>query len=169
MSDAALLDVLGTTLSHATTLDELGGMLVSALSSAIPFDRFNIGLIDTDRYQFHDAFVVGNNVPGRSTGHRRTLEGTVVEQAIAAGDGYYFGDDNLQPWVERFPGFAPVFRSGIRSMLAVPVHEEHHVLASFVFASRDATAYGPSSLALAIAVAGVVPTRLLQPVNAGLY
>lgn len=159
------LHEIQTSLSQVKTLDELGNLLVAKLSGAIAFDRFNIGLIDTSRNVFHDAFVVGNNVPGRTTGHQRTLVGTVVEKAIDSGDGYYFGDSNLAPWLEIFPGFAPVFESGIRSMLAVPVREERdhrEVLASLVFASRDARAYEPSSLSLATAVTAVLPKRLLR-------
>jgi hypothetical protein len=71
----------------------LGDHLVGRLSSVMAFQRFNIGLIDPDRYIFTDAYVSGLNVAGRVTGHERTLDGTVVERAIRAGDGAFFGGD----------------------------------------------------------------------------
>lgn len=160
-----MLRRLPASCAGATTLDQLGRVVVDTLAPAIAIDRFNIGLIDQSAYQFHDAFVFGHNVPGRKTGHLRTLHGTVVEQAIKCGDGFYFGHDERSAWLERFQGFGPVYDSGIRSMLAVPVRDRENVLASLVFASRDARAYGPASVELAVAVAGVVADRLVADSN----
>jgi len=77
----------------AADFQELGDHLVERLTPLVDFQRFNIGLIDETRYMFTDAFVSGQNVAGRAVGHERTLDGTVVERAIQAGDGAFFGGD----------------------------------------------------------------------------
>ena len=63
----------------AANFAALGDRLVDILSPKINFQRFNIGLIDLADHMFVDAYVSGRNVAGRATGHRRTLDGTVVE------------------------------------------------------------------------------------------
>lgn len=143
------------------SLDEIGNSLAQALVGRIAFDRFNIGLIDAVEHRFLDAFVTGQNVPGRNPGHRRTLHGSVVEAAMRAGDGYYYGSADRQSWLQRFPGFGPVFDSGICAMLAVPLRTDKVVRASLVFASCDPAAYNKQSLAVAVAVGQIVKGRIL--------
>lgn len=149
---------------HATvavaSLDELGNALVETIADFIAFDRFNIGLINREQNLFCDEYAFGHNVAGRKQGHRRTLDGTVVEAAIQAGDGYYFGSNELQHWLQRFARFEPVFASGMRSMLAVPLKKNEQVVAALVFASTDANAYTQKSLDNAIAISSVVLARL---------
>lgn len=143
------------------SLDGIGGSLAQVLVGRIEFDRFNIGLIDSVQHCFHDAFVTGRNVPGRNTGHLRTLHGSVVEAAMQAGEGYYYGSADRQSWLERFPGFGPVLDSGIQAMLAVPLRTDNVVRAALVFASCDPAAYSQQSLAVAVAVGQVVSARIL--------
>lgn len=137
---------------HAQTLAAFGDALVAALTGRIAFDRLNIGLIDPAGGMFHDAYVYGSNVPGRAVGHLRPLDGTVVEAADRAGDGFCYGADDRAQWVSRFARFGPVFDSGIRAMLAVPLRQAGILSAALVLASRDPHAYGEKELAQAIAV-----------------
>ena len=146
--------------ANAVSLDAFGLGMVTALKGHIAFDRFNIGLIDLPRNLFHDAFVFGHNVSGRTTGHQRTLDQSVVEAAIHAGDGFYFGHEDPVQWLNRFPRFGPVLDSGIRAMLAVPVKQTGQVVAALVFASCNPQAYEQKSLALASAIGASVADRI---------
>ena len=80
-----ILQKIVVTTKKTTTFDALGDSLVAVLTSHIPFDRLNIGLIDLDLYQFNDVYVFGHNVDGRKRGHLRTLKNTVVEASIKTG------------------------------------------------------------------------------------
>ena len=155
-----LLDALAALAAVAGSLAALGDGLVVVLAGRIAFDRFNIGLIDGPRYRFRDAYVFGHNVPGRASGHERTLDGTVVEAAIRAREVFSFGAADPARWLERFPRFGPVLDSGIRSMLAVPLEDGGELAAALVFASRDPAAYGAHDRALAAAVGRVVVGRI---------
>ncbi len=146
---------------HAHTLSAFGDALVAALTGRFAFDRLNIGLIDAAGGVFHDAYVYGSNVPGRATGHLRPLEGTVVEVADRTGDGFCYGADDRAQWVSRFPRFGPVFDSGIRAMLAVPVRRDGILCAALVLASRDPLAYGEKELERAIAVGRSIGPRIM--------
>lgn len=152
---------VGEATLQAQTLEAFGDQLVSALTGHIAFDRLNIGLIDVARGVFHDAYVHGSNVPGRATGHQRPLQGTVVEASDRAGNGFSFGSDDRAEWLARFPRFGPVFDSGIRAMLAVPMREGSTLRAALVLASRNPRAYGEKELALAIAVGRSIAPRII--------
>jgi len=133
-------------MTDAEKIEALGDELVAVLSGRLSFDRFNIGLIDQAAYEFIDAYVSGRNVAGRETGHRRTLEGTVVEAAIDAGEGAWFGGDP-DALLARFPRFGPVLDSGIRAMLSVPLRREGRVVAALVLASHDPDGFDDAALA----------------------
>ncbi|MFK7966024.1 MAG: GAF domain-containing protein [Burkholderiaceae bacterium] len=145
----------------ADSIEAVGERLAQVMTGRIVLDRFNIGRIDAARHSFYDAYVIGQNVPGRSTGHQRSLHGSVVEAAIRAGVGDTFGSADKQAWLDRFPGFGPVYESGIRAMLAVPLKDDGVVFASLVFAACDPDAYDEQSLAVAVAVGEAVRDKIL--------
>ena len=94
----------------ARNFDELGRQIQAAVACEVTFDRFNVGLLDLDAYEFIDAYVYGRNVPGRQTGHRRTLEGTVVEAALGSGGVYAGSDDAIISRRFRFTSGTWTFR-----------------------------------------------------------
>lgn len=143
----------------AADIRELGDHLVERLAPLMAFQRFNIGLIDQDRHMFIDAYVSGRNVDGRATGHERTLDGTVVERAIKAGDGAFFGGD-AETLLRDFPRFGPVLESGMRAMMAVPLRQGGRVIASLVLASENQDAFDPGKLAIVRDVGAEVVDRI---------
>jgi hypothetical protein len=145
----------------AANFASLGDRLVDILTPRINFQRFNIGLIDLADYMFVDAYVSGQNVAGRSTGHRRTLGGTVVEAAIAAGEGVFVGGD-AAALLMRFPRFGPVIESGMRAMLAAPLRHEASVVASLVLASADPDAFDQAALDVVNLVGAAAVGRIVD-------
>lgn len=133
------------TFEQACDFDELGGQIQAAVAREVKFDRFNVGLLDLDAYEFIDAYVYGRNVPGRQTGHRRTLTGTVVEAALASG-GVFAGSDDVEEMVSRFPGFRPVYESGIKAMAATVVRDGETPIASLVVGSKNAEAFTDATI-----------------------
>ena len=134
------------TFEQACDFDELGGQIQAAVAREVKFDRFNVGLLDLDAYEFIDAYVYGRNVPGRQTGHRRTLTGTVVEAALASG-GVFAGSDDVEAMVSRFPGFRPVYESGIKAMAATVICDGEEHIASWVVGSGNPQAFTAATIA----------------------
>ena len=155
-----ILQKIVVTTKITTTFDALGDSLVAVLTSHIPFDRLNIGLIDLDLYQFNDVYVFGHNVDGRKKGHLRTLKNTVVEASIKTGGGYFFGTSEPEQWLKRFPNFGPVLKSGIRSMLSVPVNANDKTIAALVLAARDPEAYKTDSLIFANSTVKIITPKI---------
>ena len=133
----------------AESMEELGDRVYGLLGSAMPIDRMNIGLLDMEGYVFTDAYVTGRNVPGRKTGHRRTLSGTVVEAGMREGGGIVIGGEPVEALVERFPRLESTLDTGIRSMLTVALEHDGRASAALVLASTQRSAYTPRDLELA--------------------
>jgi len=125
----------------ASSFTQLGEILMSELSLILPIDRLNIGLIDIGDYSFTDAFVKGQNVPGRALGHQRTLADTVVEAGMQLGEGIIIGDEPPEKLIEHFPRLKSTLDTGIRSMLAAPLETDNKVVAAIVLCSIRTSAY----------------------------
>ena len=146
---------------RAASMEELGDRVAGLLGSAMPIDRMNIGLLDMEGYVFTDAYVTGRNVPGRKTGHRRTLSGTVVEAGIRAGGGIVLGDEPVEALVERFPRLKSTLDTGIRSMLTVALEHEGNPSAALVLASTQPSAYTAQHLDLVRRVGAAIADRIM--------
>lgn len=144
--------------------ESLGNHLVERLTPLVDFQRFNIGLIDENRYMFTDAYVSGHNVTGRAVGHERTLDGTVVERAIRAGDGAFFGGA-AESLLREFPRFGPVLESGMRSMMAVPLRRGGRVIAALVLASNRADGFTAETLRIVRDLGAEVVDRIAALVS----
>ena len=145
----------------AESMEELGDHVARLLGSAMPIDRMNIGLLDMEGYVFTDAYVTGRNVPGRKTGHRRTLSGTVVEAGMREGGGIVIGGEPVEALVERFPRLESTLDTGIRSMLTVALEHDGKASAALVLASTQPSAYSAQDLELARRVGEAIIGRIM--------
>ena len=145
----------------AASFEELGRGVADELGAIMPINRLNIGLIDMDGYMFTDAFVAGRNVPGRATGHRRTLSDTVVEAGMRTGGGIVIGHEPLETLAERFPGLQSTLNTGIRSMMAVALESKGEVVAALVLASTLPSAYTADDLAMVRSLGAAIVDRIV--------
>ena len=145
----------------AESMEELGDRVYGLLGSAMPIDRMNIGLLDIEGYVFVDAYVTGRNVPGRKTGHRRTLSGTVVEAGMREGGGIVIGGEPVEALVERFPRLESTLDTGIRSMLTVALEHEGMYSAALVLASAQPSAYSAQDLGMVRRVGEAIVGRIM--------
>ena len=143
----------------AASMEELGDRLSELLRAVMPIDRMNIGLLDVDGYVFTDAYVTGRNVPGRKTGHRRTLSGTVVEAGMKEDGGIVIGGP-VEALVERFPRLKSTLDTGVRSMLTVALEHEGTYSAALVLASTQPSAYTACDLELVRRVGEAIVGRV---------
>ncbi len=146
---------------RAASMEDLGGKVACLLGTVMPIDRMNIGLLDMEGYVFTDAYVTGRNVPGRETGHRRTLSGTVVEAGMREGGGIVIGSEPVEALVERFPRLSSTLDTGIRSMLTVALEHEGKASAALVLASTHPSAYTARDLDLVRRVGAAITDRIM--------
>ena len=146
----------------AATMEELGDRVAGLLGAAMPIDRMNIGLLDMEGYVFTDAYVTGRNVPGRKTGHRRTLSGTVVEAGMREGGGIVLGGEPVEALVECFPRLRSTLDTGIRSMLTVALEHDGKASTALVLASTQPSAYTARDLELVHRVGAAIVDRIMD-------
>lgn len=147
----------------AASMEELGDRVACLLGAVMPIDRMNIGLLDVEGGVFTDAYVTGRNVPGRQTGHRRTLSGTVVEAGMMAGGGIVIGGEPVEALAERFPRLRSTLDTGIRSMLTVDLEHGGKPAAALVLASTRTSAYTAQDLTLVQRVGEAIIGRIMAP------
>ena len=158
-----LLASLSNAIGSASEIAQLGEILVDFLQGSVQFDRLNIGLIDQDARTFEDAFVYGQNVSGRSLGNVRTLDGTVVEAAMAADGVFAFANHDLDAWLGRFPRFGPVYDSGMRKMLAILLKNRLGSSdAALVLASTNSAPYDTEQMRAIQRVAAIAAEKLFE-------
>ena len=145
----------------AVSFEELGSGVADELRAIMPMDRMNIGMIDIDDYMFTDVFVTGRNVPGRATGHRRTLTATVVEAGMKTGGGIVIGGEPPKTLAERFPRLQSTLDTGIRSMIAVALESRGKVVAALVLASTRPSAYTAEDLETVRRIGAAIVDRIV--------
>ena len=161
MENDRIVEEAARAAQSAGSVEELGDDIARLLGSVMPIERMNIGLLDMDGYVFTDAYVTGRNVPGRETGHRRTLSGTVVEAGMRAGGGIVIGGEPVEALVERFPRLRPTLDTGIRSMLTVALEYEGSPCAALVLASTQPSAYTEQDMELVRRVGEAIVGRVM--------
>ncbi len=160
MENDRIVEEAARAAQSAGSMEELGDYIARLLGSVMPIDRMNIGVLDMDGYVFTDAYVTGRNVPGRVTGHRRTLSDTVVEAGMRAGGGIVIGGP-VEALRERFPRLGSTLNTGIRSMLTVALEHEGKASAALVLASTQPSAYTARDLELVRRVGEAIVGRVV--------
>ena len=161
MENDRIVEEAARAAQSAASMEDLGDDIARLLGSVMPIERMNIGLLDMEGYVFTDAYVTGRNVPGRATGHQRTLSGTVVEAGMKAGGGIVIGDEPVEALVARFPRLKSTLDTGIRSMLTVALEHEGRAAAALVLASTEPSAYTARDLELVRRVGVAIVGRVM--------
>ena len=161
MKNDRIVEEAARAAQSARSMEGLGDDIARLLGSVMPIQRMNIGLLDMEGYVFTDAYVAGRNVPGRKTGHRRTLSGTVVEAGMKAGGGIVIGGEPVEAILERFPRLGSTLDTGIRSMLTVALEHEGRASAALVLASTRPSAYSVRDLELVRRVGEAIVDRVM--------
>lgn len=151
-----ILDRITAETKSSISFDGLGSIIFRELSTIMPIERMNIGLISIDDYTFTDVFVTGSHLPHRLAGHKRTLRNTVVEASIAAKGPIFIGGKTQQCILTRFPGLQLTFDTGIRSIMAVSVRSKDKLIGGIILASIRSLAYTAEDLDIVYRISTIV-------------
>ena len=88
-------------------------------------------------------------VPGRQPGDIIPLTGTTMEKVFLTRKGILIRMEDEKELAAEFPGLLPNFRSGIRSILTVPLISRDQVIGGLGLRSKDPGAYTDQDLKLA--------------------
>ena len=77
-----ILGEIGRIISSSLDIDDVYSGFGEQLRSLIQFDRLSISLVNMDDSTFTNAYVIGDEIPGRNPGEVTPLEGTVTNEAV---------------------------------------------------------------------------------------
>ena len=116
----------------------------------IPFDRLSINLFNFQEYTARNAYVYGEDVPGRRPGESFPLTGTVSEAVIRARTGLIIQLASLEEMARLYPtSIVSTFQAGLRSMMSVPLIYRDTVIGALHFLSKMPNSYPEQDLRLA--------------------
>ena len=77
-----ILGEIGRIVSSSLNIDDVYAGFGEQLRRLITFDRLAISLVNLEENTFTNAYILGDEVPGRQQGEVTSLEGTVTNEAI---------------------------------------------------------------------------------------
>jgi PAS domain S-box-containing protein len=123
--------------------------LVEEVRKVIPFDRIAIGIIRSDDQTLALSYVAGDEVAHRRKGDVFPLRGTIAEEVVRTRSSQCIREENLDEFVNAFPGLLPLVHCGIRAMLFVPLIAKDQVTGMLTLQLAKGRSYAVSDLRIA--------------------
>jgi two-component system NtrC family sensor kinase len=144
--------IIGSTLN----IEEVYERFAEEVHKLIPFDRVLVNTFDLESQSLSISYVTGVHVEGHRQGDILPLSGTLSEEVAQRKSGILIRLESERELAGRHPSFLLPFRTGIRSVMAVPLISKSQVIGSLHFWSRELEAYTQEDLNLAERVAAQI-------------
>ena len=145
----AVLAEIGRALSSTLELEAVFPSFDALARKLLDFDRLVITLLDSAGAAATLIYVSGTEVPGWEQGKVHPLDGSVTGALIETRSGVVAGAAGSAALVDRSGSEAVAERSGLCSMLGVPLLSNGRPIGTLTFRSLSRDAYSNDSLALA--------------------
>ena len=120
----AIVAEIGRIISSTLDIEEIYDGFAQEVKKIIPFDRISVNMINADDYTNIMTIVSGVSIQERPIHEVRPLAGTATEEVWRTRSGLLVQaekQDEIQKVVDKYPGLLPGFKSGLRSMISVPL------------------------------------------------
>ena len=176
-------DRVRATAEENAAMAEIGRIIGSSLDISAVYARFaeqTKRLIQSDlvaiinvypeRDEFSVAYIAGVSIPERQPGATYPLGGTATAEAYDTGKPVLYQPGSEEDLLGEYPGLAPVWRQGIRSLLAAPLISNNQVIGVLWIGARPESAYAERDVEVAARVAAqiagaVANSRLYEQVR----
>jgi GAF domain-containing protein/DNA-binding CsgD family transcriptional regulator len=136
--------IIGSTLK----IEEVYEKFASEARKLIPFDRVTINLNDFENQTIYQAYVYGMEVEGRGVGASMPLSDSVNEKMLSSRKGFLINLRTAATTAKEYPNLVAPFKSGIRSILAIPLIARDQVIGGLNFQAKQKIAYFQQDLQL---------------------
>ena len=140
--------IVGSTLDT----DEIYQLFAEEVGKVLSFDKMSINLVNQDQNTVTLAYVSGMSVLDRGPRDSFPLAGSFTDRGIRTEEGMIYHPQSENEVAERFPGLLPVFRSGLRSVMIVPLVSKGETVAALQLMAIQPNAYTQGNLRLALKV-----------------
>lgn len=152
----ALLAEVAKIISSSLNIDEVYEKFVSEVKKFFPFDKISIGIVDFATNMVTLLYTAGKFVPGRNENDVFPLSGSFAAEVISQKKGMIYHPANEEEVAQKCPGFLPVYRAGMKSILTVPLISRDKVFGTLNFTAASRQAYTDDHLRLAEKVANQI-------------
>ncbi|MGC8810702.1 MAG: PAS domain S-box protein [bacterium] len=160
-----ILAQIGRLISSTLYIEEVYEGFASKVKELIPFDRISINVVDNENGTVRISYVSGKTVLGHSIRDVVPLAGSLSKEVITRRKGMVFHPVSEEEVIFKFPQLLSNYRSGLKSVMMVPLISKGQVVATISFMTEPPNAYKEADLRLAEDVAnqiaGAVANALL--------
>ena len=162
-------DRVRTIAEENAAMAEIGRIIGSSLDISAVYARFaeqTKRLIPSDLIailnvypasgEFSVAYMAGLSIPERQPGRMYPLDGTATAQAYSTGKPVHYQLRSEEDLLQDYPRLAPIWRQGIRSLLATPLIFNNQVIGVLWIGARAEDAYAERDIELAARVAAQI-------------
>jgi PAS domain S-box-containing protein len=147
--EKAVMAEIGRIISSTLNIEEIYGRFGEEVRKLIPFDRIMVSLNNSEEGTAAVTYVSGIGIEERKIGNVYPLHHSANEEVIRTRSGVLIQPETVEELEPRFSTLIPTFRSGLRSMMTVPLISADQVFGALHFRSRKTKAYTDRDVALA--------------------
>ncbi len=161
-----ILAETGRVISSTLEIGKVYESIVSEIAKLIRFDSLIVNLFNSQDETLNVVYISGMDVPGRRVGESYPLRETVSEAVARTRKGVIVQSETPEGLLDIFPGLVPASRTGMRSILVVPLIARDELIGSLAIRSKIMFAYTDRDLLLAEKIGLQIATAIN---NAQLY
>ncbi|HXX44612.1 MAG TPA: response regulator [Candidatus Acidoferrales bacterium] len=151
-TEAGVLARIGRIISSTLNMDEVYEPFAEEVRKVIPFDRMSLNIINRERNTATIVYVTGVNVQKRGAKESYPLAGALTQESLRTREGIIFHPQDEDEVNGRFPSLLSAFRSGLRSVMMVPLISKDRPIGVLYFLAMKPRAYTPDDLRLGLRV-----------------
>jgi PAS domain S-box-containing protein len=139
---------IGQIISSTLNIDDVYERFAEKVRTLIPFDRIAIRTINAKDNTVTNAYASGVDVRSLRLGDTFSLSGSVAEECMRTQSGFLFEPKSAEEVANRFPQVLATFRTGLRSMIFVPLISKDQVIGILSLQAVKPNTYGERDLRL---------------------
>ncbi|MEW6335545.1 MAG: GAF domain-containing protein [Thermodesulfobacteriota bacterium] len=149
--EMAIIAQIGRVIGSSLDIHEVYERFAAVARKLIPFDRIAVNPINAHEGTISFAYISGIDIHQWTPGDTMPIKGSFSEIVMQTRTGLLINTTGVDDITGRFPGLTNIHgvRSGIRSLITVPLISGGEVIAALNFRSRTYGAYGERELSLA--------------------
>ena len=156
---------IGRIISSTLNIEDVYDGFAKEVHKLIEFDRFTINSIDLMNHTASIRYAPGFEVRNRRLGDVVSLVDTAAGEVVRTRTSLLIQGENQEAVLNRWPGLIPVIKSGLQSLMVVPLISKNEVIGTLNIQSLKENAYAETDLKKAEGVgnqiAGAIANALL--------
>jgi PAS domain S-box-containing protein len=144
-----ILADIGRMIGSTLEIDEVYERVAAEIRKLIPCDSLIVNLNNPQQEMLVVAYASGLDMPGRKVGDSFPLQGTLGEEVIRTKNGMILQTENPEDLVNKFPSLIVSVRTGMHSIMSVPLISRDEVVGILMLRSTKPNAYTEENLHLA--------------------